>query len=78
MFFIGGIANVVKVFKMQQIDGVRLEKLRGGAQERLICEREGQVPLIIEEQRRRKRQAEEGSSKAAAATPYKDVLVGQA
>ena len=63
---------------MQQIDGVRLEKLRGGAQERLICKREGQVPLIMDEQGRRKRQAEEGSSKAAAATPYKDVLVGQA
>ncbi|KAM7499752.1 hypothetical protein LguiA_024166 [Lonicera macranthoides] len=78
LLFIGGITNVVKVFKMQQIDGVRLEKLRGGAQERLVCEREGQVPLIIEEQRRRKRQAEEGSSKAAEATPYKDVLVGQA
>ena len=41
MIFIGGLANAVKVFKMQQIDGLRLEKLRGGAQERLIREREG-------------------------------------
>jgi hypothetical protein len=54
IIFIGGLANVVKVFKMQQIDGLRLEKLRGGAQERLIREREGHSPLILEEERRRK------------------------
>ncbi|XP_011005532.1 PREDICTED: uncharacterized protein LOC105111780 [Populus euphratica] len=36
MIFIGGLANAVKVFKMQQIDGLRLEKLRGGAQERIL------------------------------------------
>ena len=47
IIFIGGLANVVKVFKMQQIDGLRLEKLRGGAQERLIREREGHSPLIL-------------------------------
>lgn len=47
MIFIGGLANAVKVFKMQQIDGLRLEKLRGGAQERLIREREGHSPLIL-------------------------------
>ncbi|PON96868.1 polypyrimidine tract-binding-like protein [Trema orientale] len=61
----GGFMNVVKVFKMQQIsDGgrLRLERLRGGAQERLIREREGQVPLILEEEdhrRRRRRQSQE-------------------
>ena len=76
--------NLVKVFKMQQGDGnLRLEKLRGGAQERLAHEREGQVPLILEDQRRRRRQAEEETAKLAAApephisTPYKDVLIGQ-
>lgn len=77
MFFIGGLTNVVKVFKMQQVDGLRLEKLRGGAQERLAHEREGQVPLILEDQRRRKRQAEEVKS-TVGPTPYKDVLIGQA
>lgn len=54
MLFIGGLANVVKVFKMQQISGMRLERLRGGAQERLVHLREGQMPLIGEEQRRRR------------------------
>ncbi|CAA6661045.1 unnamed protein product [Spirodela intermedia] len=53
-FLLGGLFNVVKVFKMQQMDGIRLEKLRGGAQERLITEREGQVPLILEEARRQR------------------------
>ncbi|KAJ4825508.1 hypothetical protein Tsubulata_027598 [Turnera subulata] len=84
LFFIGGLTNVVKVFKMQQMDGLRLEKLRGGAQERLIMEREGQVPLILEEQRRRKRIAEQEAKAAAVPpvsaslpTPYKDVLIGQ-
>ncbi|ESR35367.1 hypothetical protein KPL70_024917 [Citrus sinensis] len=92
LLFIGGLTNVVKVFKMQQMDGLRLEKLRGGAHERLMQEREGQVPLIIEEQRRRKRPAAEEEAIAVAAgiatasstpvpapasTPYKDVLVGQ-
>lgn len=89
LLVIGGLANVVKVFKMQQ-GGLRLEKLRGGAHELLIQEREGQVPLILEEQRRRRPQrlqAEEtqpGPARAAGemaatatSTPYKDVLVGQ-
>ncbi|XP_059629093.1 uncharacterized protein LOC132271669 [Cornus florida] len=49
LFFIGGITNVVKVFKMQQMNGLRLEKLRGGAQERLIRVREGQVRIITRE-----------------------------
>lgn len=79
LFFIGGFTNVVKVFKMQQIDGLRLEKLRGGAQERLIQEREGQMPLILEEHRRRKSIAEETKPvPVPVPTPYKDVLVGQA
>ncbi|XP_022764180.1 uncharacterized protein LOC111309364 isoform X2 [Durio zibethinus] len=77
MFFIGGLTNVVKVFKMQQINGLRLEKLRGGAQDRLIQGWEGQVPLIIEE-RWRKMEVEEIKAAAAspASTPYKDVLLG--
>lgn len=62
--------NVVKVFKMQQIDGLRLEKLRGGAHERLMREREGNVPLIIEEQRRRTKPAvTEEAAKTAASAP---------
>lgn len=85
LLFMGGLMNVVKVFKMQQMDGLRLEKLRGGAQERLVRVRDGQVPLIIEEQRRRVRKVEEGTSGApeqgpgpVGPTPYKDILVGQA
>ncbi|XP_009788724.1 uncharacterized protein LOC107830290 [Nicotiana tabacum] len=79
LLLIGGLMNVVKVFKMQQMSGLRLEKLRGGAQERLMQEREGQMPLIIEEQRRRRNSPEEGTtSTTVAPTPYKDVLVGQA
>ncbi|XP_068644525.1 uncharacterized protein [Aristolochia californica] len=70
LFFIGGFINVTKVFKMQQMDGSRLEKLRGRAQEWLSRAREGQVPLILEDQRRRRIQAEEP-------TPYKDVLLSQ-
>jgi hypothetical protein len=78
MIFIGGLTNVVKVFKMQQIDGLRLEKLRGEAQERLIREREGHSPLILEEERRRKMiAAETRAAPLPATTPYKDVLVGQ-
>ncbi|GMN44448.1 hypothetical protein TIFTF001_013651 [Ficus carica] len=75
---IGGFMNVVKVFKMQQVDGLRLEKLRGGAQERLIQQREGQVPFILENHRRRRRQSEEEVKVLPPpSTPYKDVLVGQ-
>lgn len=68
---------MVKVFKMQQIDDIRLEKLRGGAHERLIHEREGQVPFILEDQRRRKRLVDETKATLPAPTPYKDVLIGQ-
>ncbi|KAL2542204.1 hypothetical protein Adt_03182 [Abeliophyllum distichum] len=81
LLFIGGLTNVVKVFKMQQIDGLRLEKLRGGAQEVLVQIREGQVPLIAEE--RQTRRPVQGSQSASVPapykeTPYKDALVGQA
>ncbi|KAL0318028.1 UNVERIFIED_CONTAM: hypothetical protein Sangu_2217100 [Sesamum angustifolium] len=55
ILFIGALANVVKVFKMLQLSGLRLEKLRGGAQERLVRLREGQMPLIGGEQRRSNR-----------------------
>ncbi|GKV31294.1 hypothetical protein SLEP1_g40001 [Rubroshorea leprosula] len=77
LFFMGGFTNVIKVFKMQQINVLRLEKLRGGAQERLIQEREGQVPLIPDEERR-KIEAEAARTLAAPKppTPYKDVLLG--
>ncbi|XP_068664619.1 uncharacterized protein [Aristolochia californica] len=70
LFFIGGFINVIKVFQMQQMDGGRLEKLRGGAQERLSRAREGQVPLILEEQRQRRIQVAEP-------TTYKDVLLSR-
>ncbi|PWA95407.1 hypothetical protein CTI12_AA050790 [Artemisia annua] len=58
LLVIGGLTNVVKVVKMLNIDGTRLEKLRGGAQEQLIDE-DGQIPFLIEE-RRRPRHLEEG------------------
>ncbi|GER34329.1 polypyrimidine tract-binding protein-like protein [Striga asiatica] len=92
ILFIGALANVVKVFKMQQMDGLRLEKLRGGAQERLIRLREGHLPLIAEEDRIIKGKEEEirrapvvdvvreGRSGEGGSreipTPYKDVLIG--
>ncbi|GAB2230992.1 hypothetical protein Droror1_Dr00027275 [Drosera rotundifolia] len=80
-FFVGGLANVVKVFNMQQVDGLRLEKLRGGAQERLMQEREDlQTPLMRNEQRRRRRdheQAEPSLPTQMQITPYKDVLLSQ-
>ncbi|KAI6697836.1 hypothetical protein NL676_017955 [Syzygium grande] len=81
LFVIGGLANVVKVFKMQQMDGLRLEKLRGGAHEQLTRAREGQMPLLSDdtERRRRRKLAEEAQPPAPTPpTPYKDVLVGQA
>ncbi|KAL0400625.1 UNVERIFIED_CONTAM: Bidirectional sugar transporter SWEET3 [Sesamum latifolium] len=58
ILFIGALANVVKVFKMLQLSGLRLEKLRGGAQERLVRLREGQMPLLGGEQRRSNRTRE--------------------
>ncbi|XP_061348139.1 uncharacterized protein LOC133293564 [Gastrolobium bilobum] len=77
MFFIGGLTNLIKVFKMQQMNGVRLEKLRGGAQERLLCARERQVPLILEHQTISHHQPEETKVTLPLPTPYKDVLLGQ-
>ncbi|KAA0042561.1 polypyrimidine tract-binding protein-like protein 2 [Cucumis melo var. makuwa] len=71
---LGGLANVLKVFKMQQFEGLRLEKLRGGANERLLGEREGRIPLILEDQGRRKRHSDEERGREARPTPYKDVL----
>lgn len=86
MFFIGGLTNVIKVFKMQQMNGMRLEKLRGGAHERLVNAREGQLPLIMERQpiNTHHNQPHEETTKVAnlpplppLPTPYKDVLIGQ-
>nr|GEX00680.1 hypothetical protein CTI12_AA103150 [Tanacetum cinerariifolium] len=82
LLFIGGLANVVKVFKMLQMDRLRLEKLRGGAQERLSRVREGQTPFLTEERRRWPRNME-GTSESQElpppepTTPYKDVLLGK-
>ncbi|GAU48056.1 hypothetical protein TSUD_377300 [Trifolium subterraneum] len=85
LFFIGGLTNVIKVFKMQQMNGMmRLEKLRGGAQERLVSAREGRVPLILDHhqpiinhQTKINRQLpEETKVDIPLPTPYKDVLVG--
>ncbi|XP_021729033.1 uncharacterized protein LOC110696070 [Chenopodium quinoa] len=77
LLFIGGLMNVVKVFKMQQMNGLRLEKLRGGAQEGLIRVREGRVPLMNEENLSSRRLQSGAEPKGFdPATPYKDVLVG--
>ncbi|KAG7556300.1 hypothetical protein ISN44_As11g023490 [Arabidopsis suecica] len=62
--FVGGLMNVVKVFNFVQITGLRLEKLRGGAQDRLLEGREGYLPLVAEEERIRKMEADEASSRA--------------
>ncbi|KAG4184636.1 hypothetical protein ERO13_A09G183700v2 [Gossypium hirsutum] len=78
MFMIGGLTNVVKVFKMRQMNGIRLEKLRGGAQNGLIEGREGQVPLISDDDLRRKMEVDEvKAATAATPTPYKDVLLAR-
>ena len=85
--FIGAMVNVVKVFKMQH-NGMRLEKLRGGAQERLDELREGHVPLVSEDSRRRRKSDAQRSRNETAGdlekgrgmqlpTPYKDVLLSQ-
>ncbi|MBA0684656.1 hypothetical protein Goari_026233 [Gossypium aridum] len=75
MFMIGGLTNVVKVFKMQQMNGIRLEKLRGGAQDGLVEGREGQVPLIIDDLRRKMEVDEVKAATAATPRAYKDVLL---
>ncbi|KAK1431801.1 hypothetical protein QVD17_08478 [Tagetes erecta] len=77
LLLIGGLANVVKVFKMLQMDRLRLEKLRGGAQERLSRVREGQTPFLREERRRWPRHIEATIESPPEPTPYKDVLLGK-
>ncbi|CAN6231116.1 unnamed protein product [Urochloa humidicola] len=78
LFLAGGVLNLLKVFKTQQMGGRGLEKLRGGAQERLAMEREGKVPLILEHGGRR------GAPPVVAPPPqpplgsYKDALVSSA
>ncbi|KAL0738526.1 hypothetical protein Bca4012_014736 [Brassica carinata] len=46
------------------ITGLRLEKLRGGAQDRLLEVREGYLPLVAEEERIRKMEADQASNRA--------------
>ncbi|RWW37134.1 hypothetical protein BHE74_00057795 [Ensete ventricosum] len=62
LFLVGGLTNVAKVFKMQQRDGLRLEKLRGSAQERLFRDREGRFPIL---ENSRRRPGDEASTAAA-------------
>ncbi|KAI3749084.1 hypothetical protein L6452_12653 [Arctium lappa] len=73
LLVIGGLANVVKVIKMLQTDGIRLEKLRGGAQELLIEELEerGETPFLIEEGQRRR------WTRPSDSPPLNAVLVGR-
>ncbi|AQK70055.1 hypothetical protein ZEAMMB73_Zm00001d016098 [Zea mays] len=75
LFLAGGLLNLLKVFKTQQMGGRGLEKLRGGTQERLALEREGKVPLILEHGH--------GGRRGPAIPPpppgsYKDALVSSA
>lgn len=74
LFFIEGLMNLVKVIKMQRMDGVKLEKLRGGAQERLSRDREGQIPFILEDQRRRRQIEEPPPRSFPVPNPCKDAL----
>ena len=69
LFLAGGLLNLLKVFKMPQRGGRGLEKLRGGAQERLRREREGKVPLILEEGRRGKHGGNVGDTWAPGPAP---------
>lgn len=80
LFLGGGLLNLLKVFKTQQMGGRGLEKLRGGAQERLALEREGKVPLILEHGHGTGRR---GPAPGAVPPPpppgsYKDALVSSA
>lgn len=54
LWLAAALLNVLKVFAMHQSDALRLEKLRGGAQEWLSRDREGRVPLNWEEAARRR------------------------
>ncbi|KAG6521073.1 hypothetical protein ZIOFF_018139 [Zingiber officinale] len=60
LFMVGGLMNVIKVFKMQQMDGLRLEKLRGSAYERLSKGREDRLTLILGNGRMKKQFEEVG------------------
>ncbi|KAH6784039.1 polypyrimidine tract-binding-like protein [Perilla frutescens var. hirtella] len=79
ILFVGALANVVKVFKMQQHNEVRLEKLRGGAQERLIQIREGRMPLIVQQYSPKEMPNVDvqNPKPTPLPTPYKDVLVSR-
>ncbi|RLN09880.1 uncharacterized protein C2845_PM11G18810 [Panicum miliaceum] len=83
LFLAGGVLNLLKVFKTQQMGGRGMEKLRGGAQERLAMEREGKVPLILEHGGGR-RGARDPAAAVAVPPPqpphgsYKDALVSSA
>ncbi|XP_040379744.1 uncharacterized protein LOC102701453 [Oryza brachyantha] len=57
LWLVAAVLNMLKVLVMHQSDAVRLEKLRGGAQERLSRDREGRVPLNWEEAARSRRTA---------------------
>ncbi|VFQ58268.1 unnamed protein product [Cuscuta campestris] len=79
LLFVGGLANVVKVFSMQQRDDgvMRLERLRGGSQEQLLLamnlesDGRGGVPFIVREDdgeerwRKHRHSVEEGGRPAA-------------
>ncbi|KAL6629578.1 hypothetical protein ACP70R_029343 [Stipagrostis hirtigluma subsp. patula] len=78
LFLAGGVLNLLKVFKTQQMGGRGLEKLRGGAQERLAMEREGKVPLILEHGRRRGEPPVVVPPPAPPAGSYKEALVSSA
>ncbi|TVU20106.1 hypothetical protein EJB05_36299, partial [Eragrostis curvula] len=54
LWLAAALFNVLKVFMMHQSDALRLEKLRGGAQERLSRDREGRLPLNWDEAARRR------------------------
>ncbi|CAL9099874.1 unnamed protein product [Musa acuminata var. zebrina] len=78
LFLVGGLMNTVRVFKMQRTEGLRLEKLRGSAHERLAKVRE-ELPLILESNKKSRKQQEEGrpvSAPTSVPTPYKDALLG--
>ncbi|CAN6444370.1 unnamed protein product [Victoria cruziana] len=61
LYFVGGLANVLKVFKMQRLDWTRLEQLRGVRREGWWRESETRTPLISAEQRKA-RDSQEGGA----------------
>lgn len=77
LFLAGGVLNLLKVFNTQQMGGRGLEKLRGGAQERLAMEREGKVPLILEHAHAGRR-GPAGEMPPPPPGSYKDALVSSA